>query len=272
LKAICDTGTVIALALAFLFGLGAWFSGNIVNDRQAAQLRKFDKDLTTAKTGLVDSQRATAEVANQLEQERQKTARLRMEAAAAVENLNQRFVQANRPRRITMGARGDGKTDDRQERQKRFKALDEFAGTVAIIQPVSGEEPKTLASDIWVALHQHGWNPVILDESQTHISSLLIRPGVRIATLEKAWGFKPNKGDRPPEFAKPDWSPSRRAAIALFSLLSLDLGPPYETAPFSLSYEPEYKNWGPESPYPGEDVTNPPAMLITASSSQRERW
>lgn len=76
------------------------------------------------------------------------------------------------------------------------------------------------------------------------------------------WGFKPNKGDRPIESVTPDPSPSSHAAAALFSLLSLDLGPPYETADFSLWLEPEYKRWGSDSPYPGEKVPNMPAILI----------
>jgi hypothetical protein len=121
---------------------------NVAEDRQLkSDLR--DKDLK-----IEEAQRSTGEVSNQLEQERQKTSRLRIEAAAAVTNLNQRFVQANRPRRIAMGSRGDGKTDDRDERQKRFKALEAFAGTEAIIQSVSDEEPKTLARDMTMAGNQ----------------------------------------------------------------------------------------------------------------------
>jgi hypothetical protein len=44
-KSICDIGTVVALFLAFAFGGGAWFTGNIINKQQAEEIEKFGIDL-----------------------------------------------------------------------------------------------------------------------------------------------------------------------------------------------------------------------------------
>ncbi|HTU44426.1 MAG TPA: hypothetical protein VMF91_05160 [Bryobacteraceae bacterium] len=46
--------------MAFAFGAGVWFTSNIINERQAAQLRQFDKDLTGAKSELGKQQERAA--------------------------------------------------------------------------------------------------------------------------------------------------------------------------------------------------------------------
>jgi hypothetical protein len=60
LKAFFDVGTVILLFLAFAFGAGVLITGNIINERQAEQIKQFDKGLTDAKTELAKSQATTA--------------------------------------------------------------------------------------------------------------------------------------------------------------------------------------------------------------------
>jgi hypothetical protein len=60
LKSFFDVGTVILLFLTFAFGAGVLITGNIINGRQAVQLRQFDKGLTEAKTELAKSQATTA--------------------------------------------------------------------------------------------------------------------------------------------------------------------------------------------------------------------
>lgn len=57
-KSIFDAVAVLAAAITFLAGLGALCTGNILNKRQAAQIRQFDSELTDAKTDLVKQQRA----------------------------------------------------------------------------------------------------------------------------------------------------------------------------------------------------------------------
>jgi hypothetical protein len=59
-KAFFDVGAVVLLFLTFAFGAGALWTGNIVNERQAAELRKFDTDITSAKTELLRQQERAA--------------------------------------------------------------------------------------------------------------------------------------------------------------------------------------------------------------------
>jgi hypothetical protein len=54
LKTICDWIVLIGVFVTLTAGIGAVWTGNIINDRQGERLRKFDSDLTVAKSALVD--------------------------------------------------------------------------------------------------------------------------------------------------------------------------------------------------------------------------
>ncbi|MCW5963283.1 MAG: hypothetical protein KIT83_04530 [Bryobacterales bacterium] len=56
-KSVFDIGAVLALFLTFAFGVGVWYTGAKINERQAEKLRYFDRDLTEAKTALANAQR-----------------------------------------------------------------------------------------------------------------------------------------------------------------------------------------------------------------------
>lgn len=43
-KSVVDFVAVVSALLAFFAGVGAWATGRIINQRQDAQLRQFDKD------------------------------------------------------------------------------------------------------------------------------------------------------------------------------------------------------------------------------------
>jgi len=60
-KSFFEIGGVVLLFLTFAFGTGALLTGKVVNQRQENQLRRFDSDLTTAKTALSDQQERNAE-------------------------------------------------------------------------------------------------------------------------------------------------------------------------------------------------------------------
>ncbi len=60
LKSFFDVGTVVLLFLTFAFGAGVLITGNVINSRQAKQLRQFDRDLTDAKTELGKQQERAA--------------------------------------------------------------------------------------------------------------------------------------------------------------------------------------------------------------------
>jgi hypothetical protein len=59
-KSIFDFGTVATLFLTFAFGFGVWRTSNIINERQARQLRQFEKDITLAKSSLAEQQERAA--------------------------------------------------------------------------------------------------------------------------------------------------------------------------------------------------------------------
>jgi hypothetical protein len=61
-KSIFDVVAVFAAAITFIAGAGALWTGNILNKRQVAHLRQFDKDLTAAKIDLAKQQQRAAEL------------------------------------------------------------------------------------------------------------------------------------------------------------------------------------------------------------------
>jgi hypothetical protein len=60
LKAFFDIAAVVLLFLTFVAGAGVLFTGNIINNRQASQLRQFDQNLTAAKSELAKQQERAA--------------------------------------------------------------------------------------------------------------------------------------------------------------------------------------------------------------------
>jgi len=56
MKSIFDWSALILGFLTVVAGVGILITGNIINNRQAGQLKQFDKDLTDAKIGLVKQQ------------------------------------------------------------------------------------------------------------------------------------------------------------------------------------------------------------------------
>ena len=104
LKTIFDWVAVILLFLTFASGVGALITGNVINKRQAEQLRQFDTDLTGAKielgkqqeraakleagnlalkTGLENAKTDSRNAESKLEREQQKTADAQKQAAEA---------------------------------------------------------------------------------------------------------------------------------------------------------------------------------------------
>ena len=60
LKSFFDIAAVVLLFLTFLAGAGVLITGNVINERQAKQLRQFDGDMTKAKTELGKQQERAA--------------------------------------------------------------------------------------------------------------------------------------------------------------------------------------------------------------------
>ncbi len=91
LKSFFDVATVVLLFLTFLAGAGVLMTGNIINARQAQQLRQFDQSLTAAKTELGKQQERAAKAEADIATANQKAA----EAQATAEGFRRNIAQAN---------------------------------------------------------------------------------------------------------------------------------------------------------------------------------
>lgn len=87
-KNLFEITGVVLLLLTFIAGAGVlWFSRKL-NDRQAAQLRQFDKDLTDAKTKLGEQQERAAVAETALKEVDAKTEGFRLAIAKANERAS----------------------------------------------------------------------------------------------------------------------------------------------------------------------------------------
>lgn len=128
-----------------------------------------------------------------------------------------------------------------QNKRRALKAVEKYAGTLALIQSDSDSEPKILASDIGFALKKSGWNVRFITEEESHIPpGLFPQGGVTIATLEAPFFVKKDTPDSRPELIQPAFSVASTAARAVENLLSLDLGPPLGPMFFGVHWQPEY--------------------------------
>lgn len=88
LKSLFDWAAVILLFLTFASGAGVLITGNIINKRQAAQLRQFDSDLTGAKTKLGEQQERAADAEKALKGVEAKAEGFRLAIAQANERAS----------------------------------------------------------------------------------------------------------------------------------------------------------------------------------------
>lgn len=136
---------------------------------------------------------------------------------------------AAQSRRIILGSRNG----DEEIREGRFKELEKYADTPAVIVFVRDEEAEILAHDIRSALLKVGWKSVVItDLASTPIPLGYIENGVQVRTLIR-------------EHAPPPGSPQRNidppaVATAIVNLLKLDLGQEATGMPFGVTYSPEW--------------------------------
>jgi hypothetical protein len=83
-KSVFDVGAVALVFLTFVFAAGALITGNIINERQAEQIRKFDSDLTVAKRDLTEAQRDNLDMRYVMELHRHLTGPKPEEISAAL--------------------------------------------------------------------------------------------------------------------------------------------------------------------------------------------
>jgi hypothetical protein len=158
----------------------------------------------------IDSNRKTEKLRAQNLDTSLKLAEAQKDAAAAQLTLRRNIEYAATPRRIVMGSRDN----DEKIRESRFKELEKYAGTYAIILFVNDEEAKLLAFDIRNALVKSGWKADLLEAAATSIPLGYIQPGVKVMTHLDVVSPPGLTLSMPP------------APLAVVNLLSLDLGPP----------------------------------------------
>lgn len=215
-KSLCDIGTVVALFLAFAFGVGVLYTSTIINHRQAAQLKQFDLDLTGAKTELGKQKERTAK------------------AELALETFR---AQQATPREIVLSDR-DG---DHVERLRRAAEVKKFSGTRVLIQALPDFEPRALAGAIALELaNEYKWQVEIIDPETSRIPFSVLAPGVKVITLEEPILESGDPATAKVKMPPPAKSKSYPAALALVNLLDLDLGEPYGPKYVGVHWEAEY--------------------------------
>jgi hypothetical protein len=128
LKSFFDVGAVVLLFLAFAFGAGVLITGNIINDRQAAQLRQFDKELRDKDVKIAEAQRGATEAGTKAEGFRLNIAKANEAAGEARERAASLEVEALKLRKhlVLQGSREN--LLSRDNRRKLVDALKRFAG------------------------------------------------------------------------------------------------------------------------------------------------
>jgi len=162
-------------------------------------------------------------------QEKQKTALAQKAAADAQLALQRASAFAASPRRIILGNRNG----DQEVRGAKFKELEKYATTPAVIVFVHDDEAEILAHDIAKALVQAGWKSVtVMHRESTPIPLGYIQNGVQVHTFiednNSPATMLPPPGHNPP----PIWT-------ALFELLNLDLGKDAAGTPFGVTWSPD---------------------------------
>jgi len=126
-KTIFDVGAVALLFLTFAFGAGAYFTGNIINTRQAEELRKFDKDLTSAKTELGGQQERAAQADERASQIEAGNLQLRTELENAKAESDRRQTELEIEQRRTAEAQ-ESAAKAQLELQNRVEMVRRMAG------------------------------------------------------------------------------------------------------------------------------------------------
>jgi hypothetical protein len=96
-KSIFDVVTVFALFLAFFSGVGVWYTSKIINERQAAQLKQFDLDLTGAKIELGKQQERATKAETDLLTLQEKLSRQGSRVALLYGETGEKFVKSLAP-------------------------------------------------------------------------------------------------------------------------------------------------------------------------------
>ena len=141
-KSIFEISGVVLLALTFLAGLGFWYFGRRVNEFQAERLRRFDKDLTAAKSDLSVQQQRAAEAEKQLELVKQSTANTEKDVARANQRAgeaNEKAAEANKAAEVLRQKNLETEKILAQETYKRLELEKSLAPRILMFQSSAGK-------------------------------------------------------------------------------------------------------------------------------------
>lgn len=177
-KSLFEAFGVVLLGATFVAGLGFWYFGRRVNEFQTERLRKFDKDLTDAKSKLVVQEERAASAELQLEKVKQDSGNALKDAAIA----NQRAGEASRraeelkQQNLETESRLETERKTRLELEKslsprelpiileggktNFDSLKPFAGMQVIFDVLPDAEALRAAGAIRQILEMAGWKTI----------------------------------------------------------------------------------------------------------------
>lgn len=152
-KAFFDVGAIILLFLTFTFGVGAFVTGNVINKRQAEQLRQFDKSLTDAKIELGRQQERTAN-ADAL------VAGLQTDAANAKSEMARQQTKAANAERalLELQQRLAHRRISQSDHDRLVVSLRPFRGSVVQLTKLGDAEAAQFADDVLTILRDAGWS------------------------------------------------------------------------------------------------------------------
>ncbi len=152
-KSVFEIGGVILLFLTFVFGAGVVLTTNRLNDRQATQLREFDKQLTDAKTELGRQQVRAANADAQV-------AGLETDATnAKAEMAKQQTRAANAEKALLeLQQRLEHRRISQSDHDKLVASLKPFRGSAIQLTKLGDAEAAQFADDLLAVLHDAGWS------------------------------------------------------------------------------------------------------------------
>jgi hypothetical protein len=167
-KTTVEIVALILLGLTFIDGGLVWYFSNKVNEQQAERLRRFDSDLTGAKTelakqeeraavaegGIADAKKSAADALKDAGLANEKTEELRAINLATEKNLEE-----ERKTRLEM----ESSITPRWLDQSNADALKKFPGIQVVLEYVIDAEPRNAAGQIRFVLNQARW-PIIRDQ------------------------------------------------------------------------------------------------------------
>ena len=139
-KSLFDWTTVALVFLTFACGAGALITGNKINRREDERLRKFDSDLTKAKTDLGEQQERAAKVEKELATQQERAAVAEKSLLELREKMKDRTVS--------------------ELQRETFLRLtkDKPKGEVSITTLSGEREPNDFANDLRRLLLDAGWS------------------------------------------------------------------------------------------------------------------